>query len=123
MIVDEVFSRTAYAGFSDAWEDWCSKKFAGSPELIAKCNSKPMGFLTLAPWTDVGALQRGIPKGGLVDAATGLLTGGGGAAAGSVPPAQDAGIFGLPPQVMWLGLGVFAIGVGGLALKKSRRKR
>lgn len=121
---------TKLESFGGAWEDWCANKYSNDAINLNKCNSKPMGFLTLAPWTDVGALQRGLPKPGafIVD------TFGPGTSptspvetpAGTEPADDDeiniGGLFGVPKKALWIGVGVLGVGLAAVLLtKKSRR--
>lgn len=80
MLVQRSMSLRAFAG---SWETWCDNKFPGDAATIQKCKSQPFGPFTLAPWTDVGAIQRGIPKpeSFIVNAVTG----------GGAPPPGDSG--------------------------------
>lgn len=45
---------------SGSWEAWCDCVFKGDNTNLAKCK----GWAIAAPWTDVGAGLRGIPKPG-----------------------------------------------------------
>ncbi len=99
---------SAYGAFGGGeWEAWCYDKYKTDPTNQAKCLTKPMGIFTLAPWTDVGAAQRGLPKAGggflsTIFAPTRLVAdtlrsiGGGGATAPTVP-ADIAAIVGTIP--------------------------
>lgn len=126
MIVDN------FGAFGGEWEDWCASKFGNDPTNLAKCNSKPMGFVTLPPWTDVGALQRGIPKPGSVI----VDTFGPQADSASIAPppsapssssssaGSDVGdLFGVPKKVLLIGAGVLAVGVLAIVLTKPKGRR
>lgn len=46
-----------------SWENWCNCVFTPGSELNTRCLSKPIGpALFAAPWTEVGAGARGLPK-------------------------------------------------------------
>src|SRR5687768_4422810 len=98
MIVNRVAGRRGFGAFGGEWETWCDNKFKSDPENLVKCKSQPMGPFTLAPWTDVGAIQRGLPKPSSL--LVSMVTGGGGG--GDTPPAEeqaaavDEGLFGVP---------------------------
>lgn len=47
-----------YYGFGGTWENWCDNKFANDSSNLAKCKA----WAPFPPWTDLGALMRGIPK-------------------------------------------------------------
>lgn len=76
-----------------SWEDWCDCVFQPGSENHGRCRSKPMGLLTAAPWTDIGAGQRGIPKpGSIVAAVVQTVT-------GAPPPAPVEPVQPAPPPV------------------------
>ncbi len=61
--------RQNLGSYGGAWEDWCEDKYRGDPLLIAACRSKPsiacpagICLPAFAPWTDLGAAARGLPK-------------------------------------------------------------
>ncbi len=114
-----------------SWDVWCDCMYPASadPALNAKCRGKPMSFLTLAPWTDVGAVQRGLPK--EIDPLTqGLLSAAGikpqispgapQAAAATRTTVAAAGIMGLSQSTLWVGGAVLALGVGALLYSRRR---
>lgn len=120
---DYVTYGAGFAAFGDAWIDYCGKTYANDAGLRAKCESKPMGFLTLAPWTAVGKAQRGLPNiaSDILSTVTG--TGGSGEPVSGGPMAVDQGIFGIPKVVFWAGAGTLVLGLGLLTFKKRRRRR
>ena len=50
--------RRRLSGFGGAWEDWCDQKFPSDPTNLTKCKA----WGPFPPYTDVGAIMRGIPK-------------------------------------------------------------
>lgn len=127
MIVSTVdVPRSRFMGFGEmSWEEWCDKTWGGNPELLSKCKSKPWGVLSAAPWTEVGALQRGIPKSNpslvtdIISAAGGSFTPGGNQ---PINVTTD-GIFGIPRMVMYVGGGVLALGLLAAVATRSKRRR
>lgn len=124
MIINRQLSLGALNG---DWETWCDNKGAQGafgPEMVAKCKSQPFGPFTLAPWTDVGALQRGLPKPESLLVAT---VQGGTVSANpvkppSAPQTMNAGLFGVPRTIMLAGGAVLLGGLAFAAWKKSKRK-
>lgn len=114
----------AYRGFNAAdgdVADWCANKFPGDLAMQAKCSQNAFPMSVSPPWTDLGAILRGIPKDSLL---VGAVQGG----SGYQPPpprpssgSPGAGIFGIPTAIMIAGGAVLAVGVGAMVL--SRRKR
>lgn len=54
------------SGFNGAFngeseESHCNRVYADCPSLLAKCLSKPAGFLTPKPYTVLGKVARGLP--------------------------------------------------------------
>jgi hypothetical protein len=121
-VLSQEFSGAGFAAFGDAWIDYCGKTYANDAGLRAKCESKPMGFLTLAPWTVIGKAQRGLPN--VASNILSTVTGGGGSTdpvtGGPMP--MDEGILGIPKVIFWAGAGTLVLGIGLLAFKKKRRK-
>lgn len=121
MIVSSYGRFAQFSQFGGAWEDWCDQKFAGDPANLAKCK----GWSPFAPWTDVGAAMRGIPKpGSLLNIVTGQPSV---QPAGGVPPpdayaapASSGSVFGIPRK-LFIG-GVAILGAGALAVALSKRK-
>ena len=114
----------SYRGFGAADAEvstWCATRFPYDPELQMKCSVNTLPASVAPPWTDLGAILRGIPK---PDSALVNLVGGNTAGGAYIPgepvPVGD-GIFGIPMTVMLAGGAVLAIGVGAMVL--SRRKR
>ncbi len=109
-----------------SWEQWCDFTFGANPELNQKCHNKPMGIFTAAPWTVVGAMQRGIPKlnnGEIVDALGQIIGSGAGTAQPPTSPSifTGVGILGIPKTVLIIGGGVLALGlIASVASRKSR---
>lgn len=109
MLVQRSLSLRAFAG---DWETWCDNKFPADPGNLQKCRAQPFGPLTLAPWTDVGAIQRGIPKPEslIVNAVQG----------GGVAPASGSGDTGGMAQASMFSSSTMLIGgavlAGGLGL-------
>lgn len=110
------------------WDAWCECMYPYTADgaLNVKCKSKPMSFLTLAPWTDVGAIQRGLPKANSpITAAAALLFPGQGSQVQPTmqpltQPAAAEGIMGIPKGLMWLGGAVLATGIGALVITRKR---
>lgn len=50
----------AFNGESE--ESHCNRVYADCPALLAKCLSKPAGFLTPKPYTVLGKVARGLPQ-------------------------------------------------------------
>ena len=115
----------AFRGFNAAdaaVSEWCANKFPGDLAMQAKCSQNSFPMSLSPPWTDLGAILRGIPKNSLlVDLATQAQGGGTVYSPPPVAPASGDGIFGIPNTIMIVGGGVLAIGLGALVL--SRRKR
>jgi hypothetical protein len=53
--------RHRYAGFGESEAEYCDRRYPDQPNNSI-CKSRPYGPLTPAPWTDAGALVRGLPK-------------------------------------------------------------
>lgn len=104
-------------GFGGTWESWCDSKFPGDPGNLQKCKAQPFGPLTLAPWTDVGAIQRGIPKpeSFIVNAVTG---GSAPAPSGGDSMPMQASMF---SPTMLIGGAVLAGGLGIAYYLKNKR--
>ena len=90
------FGRTAASAKRDcpaggSWEQWCNCVFDTDGALAEKCKSQPMGPFTLPPWTNVGAIQRGIPDPTLDQLATDI-----GNTAGALLPGVISIITGRP---------------------------
>jgi hypothetical protein len=116
-----------YRGFGAADAEvasWCASKFPHDPTMQAKCSVNTLPMSLSPPWTDLGAILRGIPKPGSLIVG---LVGGGQGSPGYTPRApppsssSGSGIFGIPSTIMLAGGAVLAIGVGAMVL--SRRKR
>jgi hypothetical protein len=118
-----------FMGFGDmSWEAWCDQTWGSNPEINQKCHNKPWGIMSAAPWTEVGAIQRGIPKLNpslVTDFLSVVGTG------GAATPAQSGGffstsgngIFGIPKMVLYVGGGVLVLGViASVATRRGRRK-
>ncbi len=116
------YVQTDLGAFGGEWETWCEQKYPGDPAMIAKCQSQPFGPLTLAPWTDVGALQRGLPK---PQSLLVNLVGGAATPSTSAPMVTNSseGLFGIPRTAMLAGLGVLAVGVGAMLIAKKKKKK
>ncbi len=108
-----------------SWEDWCASAWGKDPAILTKCLSKPWGFASAAPWTDVGAFQRGIPKASIVtdvlNTAGGLVGGQGATGSGGPFVGVDGTIFGLPPMVVYVGGALAAAGVVAVLIKKKKK--
>jgi hypothetical protein len=106
------FRRRGYAGFAGAWEDWCDTKYAADPGNLSKCK----GWSPFAPWTDAGALMRGIPKSGslivsmLQPTPASLPT-------TSMPPVSTEAM-GTSKTMLMIGGGLLALGVGVVLFKR-----
>lgn len=47
------------------WDTWCNCVFTAGSDLNTRCRNKPFPVgLVAAPWTEVGAAARGLPKPG-----------------------------------------------------------
>lgn len=115
-------------GLDGAWETWCDQKYPGDAAMIAKCKAQPLGFLSSPPWTDVGALERGLPKDSIINTIF--------APPSPAPPpvvnpgplyptgtANVASLFGVPKTVLIAGAVILAVGVGAVVMSKRRRSR
>lgn len=102
--------------FGGAWEDWCDQKFANDPVNLGKCK----GWAPFAPWTDVGAAIRGIPKPGSL---LNVLNPGQGAPPAPPPEPQtgSAGAIGAASKGVLLAGGALLL-VGGLFLLTSKSR-
>lgn len=111
------------------WNAWCDCMFSGNRNVdpnLAKCKA-PMIF---APWTELGALARGIPHYGtkvLPNVLIDQLNPGGGAGSGAnqqqqgqVDPSGE-GIFGIPKTMALVGGGVVLLGT--VAFFATRKKK
>jgi hypothetical protein len=104
-----------------SWETWCQNKFASDGVNLQKCMSKPFPIGTFSPpWTDIGAIARGIPKPSsfLVN-----LVGGGTPTpvVSTAVPASQAGLFGVPRTIAIAGALVLVGGLGLASYMKTRR--
>ena len=124
MIYNNYSPRRNYSGFGASDGDvatWCQNKFPNDPTLQAKCSANNFPISISPPWTDLGAILRGIPKSSaLVD----LVNAGAGGSTyppGYIPPPVDPGIFGIPTTILVAGGAVLAIGVGAMVLSKRKR--
>lgn len=121
MIITRQVSMSAFSG---AWETWCENKFKGDATNLTKCQSQPFGPFTAPPWTDAGAIQRGLPK--PQSLLVSLVQGGGseeGGGESEQPVSMDAGLFGVPRTIMLAGGAVLVGGLVFAAMKKKRRGR
>ncbi len=120
-----VANRPQFRSFGGTWETWCENKFSGDAENLTKCNAKPYGPLTLAPWTDVGALQRGIPKNSLlstvVTAASAPATEEEAVYEPRATSASGEGLFGVPRMALYAGAAVLVVGVVAFSMTKKRK--
>lgn len=128
-----------------SWDAWCNCMYpaGASPDLNAKCKSRPFPGGWVAPWTDVGAAARGLPKEGIIAQAAGVVlnvAGGSNATTGTtggpgqtvtatvVPPAmveaapEPGTLAGIPMTALAVGAAAVVGGVLLLGRRKGRRR-
>ncbi len=103
---------------ADVWCN-CMWPVAQDPGMNAKCKATPWGPLTAAPWTAVGAGQRGIPfTGDLSGPAAQPVDQG----AATYTVGSDDSFFGIPKTVLYVGGGLLGVGVLAMALSGKKKK-
>jgi len=109
MIVSHSYANSQLAGFGGTWEDWCDGKFSNDPTNLGKCKA----WSVFPPWTDAGALMRGIPKSGSILPQPPVEP-------DYTPPGYTpGGVAAKSSGLLYVGLGVAALGI--LAVVAGRK--
>lgn len=97
-----------------SWEDWCDCVFPEG-DLRQRCRSKPFPGGWVAPWTEVGAAARGLPKPGSLVAVltTGALELASTITKGAVQGPPAGVVSTLPPVQSGVQTGAVAVSIQG----------